>query len=97
MSVVVLAKRGCKVGKLLSANGAIVLFLLYCGASILWADYPDVTFKRWIKALGDLAMVLIVLTDEDPSAALKRLLARVGFVLIPASILLAKYYLSLVL
>ncbi|PYU75786.1 MAG: hypothetical protein DMG49_02480 [Acidobacteria bacterium] len=92
LSLIVLARRGWKAGRLLSANPAIVLFLLYCGASILWADYPDVTFKRWIKALGDLAMVLIVLTDEDPSAALKRLLARVGFVLIPASILLAKYY-----
>jgi len=92
ISLIVLARRGWKVGRLLSANGAIVLFLLYCGASMLWSDHPDVTFKRWIKALGDLAIVLIVLTDEDPSAALKRLLARVGFVLIPASILLAKYY-----
>ena len=37
-------------------------------------------------------MVLIVLTDSDPFAATKRLVARVGFVLIPASVLLIKYY-----
>src|SRR6202035_112417 len=55
-------------------------------------DYTDVSFKRWIKAVGDLVMVLIVLTDANPFAAVKRLMARVGFVLIPASVLLIKYY-----
>ncbi len=92
ITVIVLVGRPREVGRLLLANGPVVLFFLYCGVSMLWADYPDVAFKRWIKALGDLAMVLIVLTDEDPSAALKKLLAWVGFVLIPGSILLAKYY-----
>jgi O-antigen ligase len=37
-------------------------------------------------------MVLVVLTDPDPSAAVKRLLARAGFLLIPLSVLLIKYY-----
>jgi O-antigen ligase len=37
-------------------------------------------------------MVLIVFTDAQPTAALKRLLARVGFVLLPASVLLIRYY-----
>jgi O-antigen ligase len=40
-------------------------------------------------------MVLIILTDPEPTAAIKRLLARVGFLLIPLSILLIKYYPSL--
>jgi O-antigen ligase len=37
-------------------------------------------------------MVLIVLTDPHPVAAIKRLLARAGFLLLPLSILLIKYY-----
>ena len=49
-------------------------------------------FKRWTKALGDLAMVLIVVTEAQPKVALRRLLARVGFVLVPVSILFIKYY-----
>jgi O-antigen ligase len=66
--------------------------LVYCGISILWSDYPDVAFKRWIKAVGSLTMVLIVLTDKNPLVAVKRWLARTGFVLVPVSILLIKYY-----
>ena len=37
-------------------------------------------------------MILIVLTDPERAAAVKRLLARIGFLLVPASILLIKYY-----
>ena len=73
-------------------NTPILLFFAYCAVSTLWSDYTDVSFKRWIKAVGDLVMALIVLTDANPFAALKRLMAQVGFVLIPASILLIKYY-----
>jgi len=92
VGVCVLLRRGQRVATLLRAHGAILLFFLYCGASVIWSDYPLVAFKRWIKACGDLVMVLIVLTDPDPSAAVKRLLARLGFLLIPPSILIIKYY-----
>lgn len=92
LAVIVLVGRRQKVGALLRANAPILLFLLYCGVSTLWSDYTGVSFKRWIKALADLAMVLIVLTEQDRYAAVKRLLARVGFCLIPFSILVIKYY-----
>jgi O-antigen ligase len=51
-----------------------------------------VAFKRWIKAIGDLAMVLIVVTDVNPVAALGRLFPRIGFLLFPSSVLFIKYY-----
>jgi exopolysaccharide production protein ExoQ len=90
--LIVLVGRRRQVGALLRANAPILLFFFYCALSTLWSDFPDVTFKRWFKAVGDLMMVLIVLSDHDPLAALKRLLARVGFVLLPLSILYIKYY-----
>jgi len=90
--VVVLAFRRERIGKFLRANSAIVFFFFYCLVSLLWSDFPDIAFKRWIKALGDLVMVLIVLTDAKPLVAIKRLLARIGFILIPLSILFIKYY-----
>src|SRR5260370_30903672 len=40
-------------------------------------------------------MVLVILTDPDPVAALKRLFSRIGFVLLPLSILFIKYYPSI--
>src|SRR5262249_49548974 len=47
------------------------------------------------KACGNVVMVLIVLTEASPTAAVKRLFARLAFVLLPLSILLIRYYPSL--
>jgi exopolysaccharide production protein ExoQ len=74
------------------ANGPLLGFFLYCAVSVLWSPYPFVAFKRWTKFAGDLVMVLVVLTDPKPTTAVGRLLGRPGFVLIPLSILLIKYY-----
>jgi exopolysaccharide production protein ExoQ len=89
--VAVLLARGRRVGTLLRANGPILLFFSYCAISILWSDYPDVALKRWTKALGDIVMILVVVSDQDPIASVKWLLARVGFLLIPLSVLFVKY------
>jgi exopolysaccharide production protein ExoQ len=90
-ALTVLALRWQKLVKVLRANAPIVCFYLYCGTSVIWSDFPEIAFKRWIKALGALAMVLLVLTDRNPTAAIKRLLARTGFILIPLSVLFIKY------
>ena len=37
-------------------------------------------------------MILIIVTDEQPVAALRRLFSRTGFILIPGSVLFIKYY-----
>jgi len=81
-----------KVAALLQNNWPILIFVAYCAISITWSDYPGVALKRWIKSLGDYVMVLIVLTEYDVAGALKQVLARAGFVILPLSILLIKYY-----
>lgn len=90
--LVVLLTRRQEAGKMLRSNGPLILFFLYCGISVLWSDFPFVAFKRWTKGVADLLMILIVLTEIDASAAIKRLLARIGFLLLPVSLLLIKYY-----
>jgi len=91
-SAIVLAGRQSAVLKFLTLNTPMLLFTLYCAVSVTWSDYPDVALKRWIRLLGDFTMVIIVLTDPDRTRAIKRILANVGFVLIPVSVLLIKYY-----
>ena len=92
IAIVILIGRGQRVVTLLRANWPIMLFFLYCGVSVVWSDYSDVAFKRWTKSLADLAMVLIILTDGNRTAAIKRFLARAGFLLLPGSIVVIKYY-----
>jgi O-antigen ligase len=76
----------------LAANWPILMYLFYCLVSVTWSDYPEVSAKRWVKAIGDLTMVLIVVTDNEPVEAIKRLFSRLGYVLLPASVLVIKYY-----
>jgi hypothetical protein len=91
-SIVVLISRGKRTRAFVTANWPILIYFFYCLISIVWSYHPDVSFKRWIKAIGDLAMVLIIVTDGKPIAAFSRLISRVGFLLLPTSVLLIKYY-----
>jgi exopolysaccharide production protein ExoQ len=90
--IAVLARRRPRPVSVMAANLPIILYFSYCLMSVVWSDFPWVATKRWIKSTGDLVMALIIVTDLQPATALRRLLSRVGFVLLPASVLLIKYY-----
>jgi exopolysaccharide production protein ExoQ len=90
--VVVLIGRGRRTEDVLRRNAPLLVFFTYCALSVLWSDFPFVAFKRWTKALGNVVMVLIVLTDPNPVIALRRFLTWTAFLLIPSSVLLIKYY-----
>ena len=92
VAIGVLVRRSRRASTLLLANLPILIYFLYCFISVIWSYHPDVAFKRWIKAIGDLIMVLVVVTDPEPLTALRLLISRLGFVLLPASLLLIKYY-----
>src|SRR5271157_2644924 len=88
----VLVGRAERVGPLLRRNAPIVLFFFYCAVSVAWSDFPFVAFKRWTKALGDVAMILVILTDPKPMRALRWLITRLGYLLFPLSVLFIRYY-----
>lgn len=92
LGVIVLLGRTRRVGSFLQSNLPILLYFAYCGISIVWSDYPDVSLKRWFRSMGDVVMVLVVLTDPNWLVAIKRLLARIGFVIVPLSVLFVRYY-----
>jgi exopolysaccharide production protein ExoQ len=91
-ALIVVISRRRQVGTILRRNWATGLFFLYAAFSIAWSDYPLVTVKHWIKGMGDVIMVLIVLTEPSFDDAIKRLVTRLGFVLLPLSVLFIKYY-----
>lgn len=91
-AIVILGTRSQQVCGLLRRNLPVLLFFAYCGISVLWSDYSFVAFKRWIKGIGDLLCVLVILTEARPQQAIAKLLSRTTFVLIPLSLLFVKYY-----
>jgi exopolysaccharide production protein ExoQ len=91
-AVIILIRRRFEVSRFATANVALLCLLAYAALSVLWSDYPFVAFKRYIKFFGIVAMALVVLTDSDRVAALKSLIRRSSYLLIPASVLLIKYY-----
>jgi O-antigen ligase len=88
----VLVSRRVQLRQIMKNNLAIVLFLLYAVVSVLWSDYPLTGLKRWVKALGDPVMVLVIWTDPNPVRAVTATIKRCAYVLIPLSLLFCKYY-----
>jgi exopolysaccharide production protein ExoQ len=89
--ILVLLQRRSLTSALLRLSGPILVYYFYCLASVSWSPVPDPAFKRWTKYVGDLVMVLIIVTDPQPAAALRRVFSRVGFILLPLSIVLTRY------
>ena len=89
--VLLLANRTAQASKLIRANPVILFFFCYCLVTIVWSEFPLVAFKRWTKSVGDFVMVLLVVTDKQPTVAFKRLLTRTSFLLVPLSVLFIKY------
>jgi O-antigen ligase len=90
--VLVLNHRSSQVKRFIQGNFPLLLFFAYCALSIAWSDFPLIAAKRWVKAVGDLVMLLVVLTDQNPLAATRRLFARLAFVLLPLSVLFILQY-----
>ncbi|HYZ72157.1 MAG TPA: O-antigen ligase family protein, partial [Chthoniobacterales bacterium] len=90
--ICVLRQRQVTIAKFVRSNRWLTLFFLFCLISALWSEFPFIAFKRWIKVLGHAIMILVVLTDPNPLEAMRTMLKRVGFVLVPLSILLIYWY-----
>jgi exopolysaccharide production protein ExoQ len=92
LAVGVLFSRSFNWGRFLAQNLALVMFVLFALVSVLWSDYPFISFKRWYRDLGNYLVVLVVLSDTRPFVAVRTLFRRLAYFLIPLSILLIKYY-----
>jgi len=88
----VLSKRHVQISEIVRNNQWLTIFFIYCFLAIFWSDFPLVASKRWIKILGHPILALVILTESDPEEALKRLMKRCAYIVVPISILFIKYY-----
>ncbi len=95
VSLIILQNRGILWSRVFQANRWLVVLLVYMLVSIVWSDYPFVSFKRWTRTAGTFIMVLMVLTEASPYEAMQAIIRRVIYVVIPFSALLVKYFPSI--
>ncbi len=92
LAIGILMTRSFKWGDFFARNIALTAFLSFALVSFCWSDFPLVSLKRWIRDFGNYLMVLVILSDPRPLEAIRTVLRRLCYLLIPLSILLIKYY-----
>jgi exopolysaccharide production protein ExoQ len=92
LAILILLSRGFQWGGFLLRNSALVAFVMFALVSVCWSDFPFVALKRWFRDLGNYLMILVVFSDPVPLEAVRTLLRRLSYLLIPLSILLFKYF-----
>ena len=83
VGIYILHQRQVRLAEFVRHNQWVTVFLVYCFLAILWSDFHFVAFKRLIKILGHPIMVLVILTEPDPEEALRRLMKRCAYVIVP--------------
>ena len=92
LAVAVLMSRSFRWGSFVRRNMVLTAYISFALLSVLWSDFPLVTFKRWFRDFGSYLVILVALTDPDPLSAVRTVLRRVSYLLIPLSIVLDKYF-----
>jgi exopolysaccharide production protein ExoQ len=88
----VLMSRSFNWRKFFSNNFALMALLAFALLSVVWSDFPFVALKRWFRDLGNYLVILVVVSDPRPLEAVRTLLRRLFYLLIPLCILIYKYY-----
>src|SRR6185312_1541508 len=81
LSLSILVQRRVSLAAVVRQNKGLVLFYGFLFVTIVWAAYPIPTFKRWIKDVGAIPVLLVILTEANPIEALKAVFTRCAFVL----------------
>lgn len=92
LALLVFSRREFDLSRILKDNFWLILLYLYLGSSILWSDFPFVSFKRWIKLSGAILMAFVVLSERAPLQAMESVFRRCAYLLIPFSLILIKYF-----
>lgn len=92
LGIRILLQRHLRWSTVFRINPWLVALLAFMALSILWSQYPFVSFKRYIKVIGSIVMAFVVLTHSDPQAAFCTVLRRCLYIHLPMSILCTRYF-----
>ena len=87
-----LARRGVRLREVAASNRWLAVFMLYWFVSIFWADSPLIASKRWLKEIGNVLMVLVVLSEERRADAIAAVFTRSACLLLPTSVVFIRFF-----
>jgi exopolysaccharide production protein ExoQ len=88
----VLYSRRASWPRILLHNKWIWLFFAFGLVSVLWSVDPGASLKRVPKAMGNVVIALVILSDERPMAALGTVLRRLAYLTLPLSVVFIKFF-----
>lgn len=91
-SIIVLSRREVRWVEFCGRNWSVVLFYAYLLVTVMWANSPPTSLKRWIKEFGNVFVILVILTENDPLQAIRAIFVRCAYVLIPLSAIFIRYF-----
>src|SRR5262249_12814759 len=71
---------------------ALMIFLGYCGLSLLWSDGGFFAAKQYVKMINLVLIALLVASESDQVEAITTVIRRTAYILTPLSLLFIKYY-----
>ncbi len=92
LALIVLARRNLNWSAVISENWPIFLLYGFFLVSVLWADSPYSSFKRWFKDLGNVFVALVILTERKPIDAFRAVFVRCAYILIPLSVVFVRFF-----
>ncbi len=88
----VVSRRRINWTSLIADNWSVILFYGFLLVSVMWANSPTTSFKRWFKEIGNIFVLLVILTEANPQEALRTLFFRCGCLLLPLSVLFIRWF-----
>ena len=92
LGIGILLSRSFRWGAFFSRNRVLTVYLVFALISVVWSDFPFAAFRKWSRDLTAYVMILVCLSEAQPIVAVGVLLRRLGYLLIPLSIVLIKYF-----
>lgn len=90
--LLVLMNRPFSASTALGTNTWLLVLLLCMAVSVSWSDIPGTAFKRWGREVVAIVMACVVASEPQPKQAMEAIFRRLTYLLIPASLMLIKYF-----
>ena len=92
LGLIVLGLRAQLTRRIIARNKWVAVLFIYMALSIIWSNFPGISFRRYTRSIGTLVMVLVALTEPNPLEVVRVLLRRLYLVHIPLSVIAIKYF-----